>query len=213
MPTDTLTAEGILEATEGVLRRYGPAKATVLDVARVLGVSHGSIYRHFSSKAALRAAVTRRWLERTHVGLNVIAASTADPVSRLRHWLRALFDAKRGQALDDPELFATYTVLVKEQADVVTGHLATMIDQLARIVGDGARTGAFAVGDVEGTARAVFDATTRFHSPNHANLWPAPDVDDRFDAVVALIIDGLRPRPIATRDLTDAECSTRPVNE
>ena len=58
----TLTAERILEATEEVLRRHGPAKATVVDVARALGVSHGSVYRHFRTKAALREAVTKRWL-------------------------------------------------------------------------------------------------------------------------------------------------------
>ncbi|MFC7510822.1 TetR/AcrR family transcriptional regulator [Streptomyces thermocarboxydus] len=62
--TETLTAERILEATE-VLRRHGPAKATVVDVARALGVSHGSVYRHFRTKAALREAVTKRWLDRT----------------------------------------------------------------------------------------------------------------------------------------------------
>jgi AcrR family transcriptional regulator len=57
-----LDADVILAATEDVLRRYGPSKATVLDVARVLGVSHASVYRYFPSKAALRDAVTRRWL-------------------------------------------------------------------------------------------------------------------------------------------------------
>ena len=62
---ETLTAERILDATEEVLRRYGPAKATVVDVARALGVSHGSVYRHFRTKAALRDAVTERWLDRT----------------------------------------------------------------------------------------------------------------------------------------------------
>ncbi|WP_285680262.1 acyltransferase domain-containing protein, partial [Kitasatospora phosalacinea] len=43
-----------LRTAEDVLRRYGPAKATVVDVARALGVSHGSVYRHFGTKAALR---------------------------------------------------------------------------------------------------------------------------------------------------------------
>ena len=71
MPSaDPLTPERILEATEDVLRRYGPAKATVVDVARALGVSHGSVYRHFRTKSALREAVTARWLTRTEVALD-----------------------------------------------------------------------------------------------------------------------------------------------
>jgi AcrR family transcriptional regulator len=59
-----LTPERILEVTEDVLRRYGLAKATVVDVARALDVSHGSVYRHFPSKASLRQAVAKRWLDR-----------------------------------------------------------------------------------------------------------------------------------------------------
>ena len=54
--SDVLTAEAILDTAEQVLRRYGPGKATVVDVARALNVSHGSVYRHFPNKAALRDA-------------------------------------------------------------------------------------------------------------------------------------------------------------
>jgi AcrR family transcriptional regulator len=55
-----LTREQVLTAAEDVLRRYGPDKATVVDVARALGVSHASVYRHVRSKAELRSAVTQR---------------------------------------------------------------------------------------------------------------------------------------------------------
>ena len=57
-----LTSDQIPEAAQDVLRRYGPAKTTVVDVARELGVSHGSAYRHFASKAALPDAIAERWL-------------------------------------------------------------------------------------------------------------------------------------------------------
>ena len=73
MTDETLTPERILEAAEGVLRRFGLAKTTVVDVARALGVSHGSIYRHFSSKAALRDAVAEHWLAQKLVPLAAIA--------------------------------------------------------------------------------------------------------------------------------------------
>lgn len=77
--SETLTAERILEATEEVLRRHGPAKATVVDVARALGVSHGSVYRHFRTKAALREAVTKRWLDFTSRTLSGITADEGRP--------------------------------------------------------------------------------------------------------------------------------------
>ena len=71
---EPLTAETILDTAEDVLRRFGPAKASVVDVARALDVSHGSVYRHFSSKAALRDAVTERWLARVSEPLEAIVS-------------------------------------------------------------------------------------------------------------------------------------------
>jgi hypothetical protein len=38
-----LTPDRILDAAEDVLRRFGPAKSIVVDVAPALGVSHGSV--------------------------------------------------------------------------------------------------------------------------------------------------------------------------
>jgi AcrR family transcriptional regulator len=190
-PTETLTAERILEATEEVLRRHGPAKATVVDVARALGVSHGSVYRHFRTKAALREAVTKRWLDRTSERLAVIAAADRDPEIRLRDWLAALFEAKRHKAGDDPELFATYTVLTDENGAVVGEHIADLTAQLTRIIADGAGSGAFAVPDPAAAARAVFHATGRFHDPCYAREWTRPGVGEEFTAVVDLLVRGL----------------------
>ena len=66
-----LSPEAILDTAEEVLRRYGPAKASVVDVARALGVSHGSVYRHFGSKAALRDAVTETiWFGRASLAFS-----------------------------------------------------------------------------------------------------------------------------------------------
>ncbi|MFE5185619.1 TetR family transcriptional regulator [Streptomyces sp. NPDC056628] len=192
----TLTAERILEATEEVLRRHGPAKATVVDVARALGVSHGSVYRHFRTKAALREAVTKRWLDRT-TGLlaDIAGAPGLDAETRLREWLAALFAAKRRKAFDDPELFATYSVLTTETAEtVVSEHIADLIGQLTAIVRDGVASGAFTVADPAVAAGALFRATDRFHDPHYAREWEQPGVQDDFDALVDLLIRGVRAR-------------------
>ncbi|MFE4969613.1 TetR family transcriptional regulator [Streptomyces sp. NPDC056660] len=190
-PTPALTAERILEATEEVLRRHGPAKATVVDVARALGVSHGSVYRHFRTKAALREAVTKRWLDRTSEQLSGIAAADRAPKERLRDWLWALFDAKRRKAGDDPELFATYMVLVDENGPAVTGHLDDLTGQLTGILRDGAGTGVFTVSDPAAAARVVFQATGRFHDPGYAREWVRPEAEADFASLVDLLLRGL----------------------
>ncbi|MFJ9585014.1 TetR family transcriptional regulator [Streptomyces acidicola] len=188
----TLTAERILEATEEVLRRHGPAKATVVDVARALGVSHGSVYRHFSTKAALREAVTKRWLDRTSESLSGIVAEDRDPEARLRDWFTALFAAKRRKAGDDPELFATYMVLTEESGGAVGEHLAELIGQLRRMVQAGVDAGTFSADDPDATARALFHASRRFHDPRYAPEWEQPGTEAEFDAVVDLLLRGLK---------------------
>ncbi|MFD5856285.1 TetR family transcriptional regulator [Streptomyces chartreusis] len=192
----TLTAERILEATEEVLRRHGPAKATVVDVARALGVSHGSVYRHFRTKAALREAVTKRWLDRTtQVLAAIVAAPGLDPETRVREWLAALFAAKRRKAFDDPELFATYTVLTTETAESVVGeHIAELTGQLTELVRAGVAAGAFTAEDPAATAGALFQATGFFHDPHYAREWERPGVEGDFEALVDLLLSGLRAR-------------------
>ncbi|MFD7435768.1 TetR family transcriptional regulator [Streptomyces sp. NPDC059861] len=190
--SETLTAERILETTEEVLRRHGPAKATVVDVARALGVSHGSVYRHFRTKAALREAVTKRWLDRTSEVLAGIVAEDRDAEGRLRDWLRGLFDAKRRKAGDDPELFATYMVLTGESSEAVPEHIEELTAQLTRIVEAGVAAGAFTAADPEVAASAVFQATGRFHDPCYAPEWARPGVEADFAAVVELVVRGLR---------------------
>jgi AcrR family transcriptional regulator len=120
--TVVLTPERILEVTEDVLRRFGLAKATVVDVARALDVSHGSVYRHFPSKASLREAVAKRWLERVSTPLAKIADSAAPAPVRLDRWLRALFAAKQKLVTEDPEMFATYLTLAQESCKTVRAH-------------------------------------------------------------------------------------------
>ena len=190
--TETLTAERILEATEEVLRRHGPAKATVVDVARALGVSHGSVYRHFRTKAALREAVTKRWLDRTTGMLAGVAEADRDPEARLREWLAALFEAKRRKAGDDPELFATYTVLTGENVDAVVEHLTELTDQLTRVVQDGIDAGTFTVTAPATTALALFQATGRFHDPGYADEWEKPGAEEEFTALLDLLVRGLK---------------------
>jgi AcrR family transcriptional regulator len=191
MATETLSAERILVAAEEVLRRYGPAKANVVDVARALGVSHGSVYRHFESKAALRDAVTERWLSEISQPLEAVAAETGSASKRLRRWLDGLVQAKRRKALDEPELFATYIELTADAREVVKAHVERLVDQLARIIADGVARGEFDADDPRAAARAAFDATSTFHNPAHAAEWSDPQIDDAYEGVRSLVLRGL----------------------
>src|ERR1700677_435890 len=100
-----LTLDRILATAEDVIRRFGPAKATVVDVARALGVSHAAVYRHVATKADLRDLVVGRWVETTMPPLRAIAAERGAAPQRLRRLIDAMIAVKRRRSADDPELF------------------------------------------------------------------------------------------------------------
>ena len=191
-----LTRERILEAAEETLRRFGPGKTTVVDVARALGVSHGTVYRHFASKTELRDSVLEQWLERRIAPLGPIVedGGLSPAAEQLHRWLVALMESKREEARNDPDVFAAYAELSAQSREVILRHVDTLIGQVTQIVASGAASGEFAVDDPAVVARAVFDSTARFHHPAHAREWALPDIDESFESVWSLILAGLSPR-------------------
>jgi AcrR family transcriptional regulator len=191
-PVDNpLTRDQILVTAENVIRRFGPAKATVVDVARALGVSHAAVYRHVATKAQLRDLVVDRWVETTMPPLRAIAARRTSAPKRLRQLLDALIAGKRRRAADDPELFAAYRTLAVDAMSVVDAHVNELIALVAMVIRDGVKDGTFRTVDPVAAGRAVLYATSRFHHPVHAPEWNDPTMDETYNEVWRMLMDGL----------------------
>jgi AcrR family transcriptional regulator len=200
MSEGPLTRAAVLEAAVEVLRRYGPAKASVIDVARTLGVSHGSVYRHFGTKAELRDAVIAQWLAASAAPLEALARKDKPAPRRLKRWLEKLAAITQATAFEDPELFAAYGELAAQADGVVAAHVDLLCGQIEEIISDGLIRNEFDVPDAHVAARAVFDATSRFHHPAFTAEWSDPEIGLQLDAVWTLLLRGLtggadRPRP------------------
>jgi AcrR family transcriptional regulator len=188
-PVDT--RERILDAAGALLRRHGLAKTTVVDVARALGMSHANIYRHFASKAALRAAVAERWLKSISDPLEVFVLKKGPAGERLEGWAVALAAAKRRKVQTDPEMFAAYHALAEESEEAVAHHVATLRRQVEQIIGDGAARRELKVKDSGAAASAFFDATLRFHHPHHVQAGPGAS-EKEIRTLVRLVLAGMR---------------------
>lgn len=191
MAEHTLTKETILDTAEQVLRRFGPEKTSVVDVARALNVSHGSIYRHFPSKASLREAVAERWLHSISVPLEAVFKQDCSASEQLYLWLTTLIHIKHTLVQEDPELFTMYTTLVEESVDVVNAHIGVLIGQITPIIEKGIAHLEFKSTDAAATASGIFMATARFHHPAHAKEWASPTIEQEFDIVWNLILSGI----------------------
>lgn len=192
MTDEPLTPEKILAAAEEVLRRHGPQKTTVVDVARHLGVSHGSVYRHFPSKAALREAVVARFLGRVTAELAPVVAAPGPAPERLRRWVLTLAAIKRARREPpERELFETYKILVEEAGAVVAAHVDHLAAQAATIIAAGIAEGAFRPLDAAAAGRAVLEATSRYHSPAFTPDWSDPRTAAGLETLIDLLLAGL----------------------
>ena len=96
------TVEAILEATTRVLRDEGYDKATTNRIAKVAGVSIGSLYQYFPNKNSLFLALLERHAERQAATVASLLAGLAGapPQVLVRRVVEALLAAHRV----DPEL-------------------------------------------------------------------------------------------------------------
>lgn len=185
----------ILDATVEQLRRHGPAKTGVVDVARALDMSHSNVYKHFASKSALFDAVSARWLAQVMAPLTKITADKKTPApKRLKAWVRTLTDVKRRKVLDDPEMFAVYSSITMQAHDVVARHVAHMHDEIGEILRDGAKAADWPMKSAEATAKMILTATSRFHHPAMVQLDAGKSDLKELDALMDVLIAGLRAR-------------------
>jgi len=175
-----------------VVRRHGPEKATVVDVAEALGVSHGSIYRFFPTKAALREAVVAHWLQQITDPLENLPPHP-DPVTNLRAWFDAFYAQKRRQKAESPELFDAFRILAAQEPGSLQAYKEKLVSLLAERVDAGMASGGLRSLDPRATAEALIAASTKFHHPFFAAAWDRPETQQEFELLWDLLMTGLRP--------------------
>ncbi|WP_379130032.1 TetR/AcrR family transcriptional regulator [Paenibacillus sp. sgz500958] len=195
-PSPFLSKTEILDAAEQTLRRFGPEKTSVTDVAKLLGVSHGTLYRHFPSKAALREAVTERWLEEKIIApLAEVTTSESlcgEPLQQLHQYILKLVELKHFFAKEDPEMFKMYAAVTAEAAELIATHIEQIFAHMSRMITRGIEEGSMRrSGETGDIARAVFQATAMFHHPAHAYAWLGADTMKHFNDLWTLIASGL----------------------
>jgi AcrR family transcriptional regulator len=185
----------ILDATVELLRRHGPGKTGVVDVARALDMSHSNVYKHFASKSALFDAVAQRWLVHVMTPLTKIVADKKTPApKRLKAWVRTLAEAKRRKVLDDAEMFNVYHAITSDAHEVVAQHVAHLQDAVGEILRDGAKAGDWPLKSADGAAKMILNATSRFHHPAMVQLDGGKSDLKELDALMDLLIAGLQAR-------------------
>ncbi|MBT2574280.1 TetR family transcriptional regulator [Bacillus sp. ISL-51] len=182
----------ILDAAEHTLRRFGPKKTSVTDIAKALNVSHGTIYRYYPSKTALKEAVTERWLkEQISAPLQSLLTDSENesPDMLLKAYVLKLISLKQTYAKQVPEMFDMYAEVTARSAGLISRHIKTIIGQIRSIIQKGMENDTFQ-SIADDLACSVFYATARFHHPAHAYEWNGETIREDFEQVWKLISEG-----------------------
>jgi AcrR family transcriptional regulator len=184
--------QAALEAAETVIRRHGVERTRIVDIARIVGVNHALLYRHFKDKAALIDAVSERWLAHLQDDLGRIASDDGDPVVRMKQWFSTLYRAMRERRQADPELYRSFALAHDEGRGFIGKHGAAIRWQLAKLVTAAMQSGQFGDGNPLETAVLLFDATTAFHHPMMIDEQAGADRQAALDQLLGVLIGGLR---------------------
>lgn len=157
----------ILEAARMQVRRFGEAKTNVVDIARALGTSHTTIYRHFRLKSDIFDALVIEAMRDEEEMASRFVETDGPVVERLEGMVLALHARKRDRFATDPEVYSLYRRIVEERPEIIAAYAAAMTALIARILKDGIRRGEVRIDDVEAAAGVVRDAVTVFIHPAH----------------------------------------------
>ena len=164
---DSSFRDQILDAARTQLRRFGEAKTNVVDIARALGTSHTTIYRHFRSKAEIFDAVVAEAMRDEEEMARRYVDVDGPAAERLEAMALALHARKRERFAGDPEVYQLYRRIVEERPDIIAAYGRAMTGLIAQIIADGIKRREFKIDDADIAAGVVRDALTVFVHPAH----------------------------------------------
>ncbi|WP_315795926.1 TetR/AcrR family transcriptional regulator [Bradyrhizobium sp. SZCCHNRI3043] len=157
----------ILDTARAQVRRHGEAKTNVVDIARALGTSHTTIYRHFRSKADIFDALVVEAMRDEEEMASRFVEAEGPFAERLEGMVLALNARKRERFTADAEVYGLYRRIVEERPEIIAAYSRAMTALIARILADAKKRGEIRVDDIEAAAGVVRDAVTVFVHPAH----------------------------------------------
>jgi AcrR family transcriptional regulator len=184
----------ILETAALFVRRHGPRRATVVEIAEAAGMSHANVYRYFPSKAALLEEVTAVWLRPIEAEIRVIAEGPDPAPDKLERILFVVHRSYRDKLERDPALFRLLVEAAEANSSLARKHRGKVQGAVQRTIEEGFSQGSFRQADLRRALALVFDVAHRFLHPTAIALdaeTARSAIDLRASRVARLLLQTL----------------------
>ena len=155
----------ILEAAERLFKHYGYAKTTVADIAKDLGMSPANIYRFFSSKSEIHAALAHRMLQASRDAAIANAARRVSASERLRDHFLQQHRITVETLLHENKVHEMVVVAIEQQWAVIAEHIQKMRAIVADLIREGIVAGEFRVQDADAASECLCDCIVTLCHP------------------------------------------------
>ena len=192
-PTKQETREHILQKADELFRLYGVGKTTVADIARDLGMSSANIYKFFPAKSAIIEACAERGLGLIENEVRAIADAPGGAMDRIGRIVLAVYRLNREMLRNERRIFSLVMTAVEENWQCVQKYRRLLLDTMARLLGEGVRTGEFSSDLPPQAAQALLDSLA---APLRPHLQPdysrEEDEEARVRAQIEFLARALR---------------------
>ena len=154
----------LLDLATTSLRRHGPRRTTIVDIAAEAGMSHANVYRYFPSKAALFDAVTAAWLRPIEASIRIVSEGPDPAKDKLERLLLSLFRFYRDKLEGDAVLFGIFVENVRSNAASARRHRLRVQQDVSNVLEEGRAQGSFH-GETRTALILTFDLCHRFIHP------------------------------------------------
>ncbi|MGE0485456.1 MAG: TetR/AcrR family transcriptional regulator [Gammaproteobacteria bacterium] len=186
----------ILDAAQTRLLEFGYHKTTMAEIASDCGMSAANLYRYFANKEEIAAeCATRCMNERLERLRPIVEDSHTNAADKLLAYALMLVDDSHALAGRDSKIGELVATITHHRPALVHEKLAIHHRFLAAILEQGRTAGEFDYVDAETTARDLHTVLTLFDVPLFVGLFDRAEFERRARGVVAIVLDGLRPRP------------------
>lgn len=157
--------EKIIATAERLFREIGFQKTTVADIARELRMSPANVYRFFSAKSEINAAVARQLMSEVEQAAQNIARGPGSAEERLRALILSNEAMNAERYVADRKLHDMVEAALIENWPIISEHIDRIDAAIEDVIRSGMDSGEFVKGDAQLAARLVHTACIRYCHP------------------------------------------------
>jgi AcrR family transcriptional regulator len=184
----------IIATAERLFRQFGFQKTTVADIARELRMSPANIYRFFSAKSEINAAVARLLMGEVETAAEAIAAGPGAAAERLRRLVVSSQAMNMERYVVDRKIHDMVEAAIQENWPTIDEHIQRIEAIFESVIRSGMEAGEFRRADPGLAAKLVCCACIRYCHPRLMVEFadnPEPTSDQMVDFCLAALREGL----------------------